>query len=359
MDGEQPTPVDIPQTPPSRNRTGLWVALGVGMVVILGLGFFLLNKNGDSDKSSGTAPSAAASQLYDVLGNAAKQPRLHVGMYRATYANKADADAKQNTGSIASSVSEVDTEAGKYRSVFAHNLLEEDKSFTIGRCLDGVTYNDIYNQPPGEGPPATSLKDVPSHLTLVPQGHLYKVTEPLTYIACPHLGILPSSPPLAVARLSDGVFPVTFTDAQAANWVKRVKQAALFNVSDEGMVEMGGRQLRKLSFTPKSDTGASSTLYNIFYETGEIERIKSEQPKAEWQYEFLTMNPLNTGSVGGFYLIDEQTKLPVYSELYSTNPDKKTGETRAAGHNIARTKQTYAFPSQLTLTLDTPLEFVE
>ncbi len=354
-------PLPTPAAPsPKRNRPLLWGIIGGALVIVAVLIFLVVGKKDSPDQSGSKASSADASQLYDMLGNAAGQPKIRVGMYRETYANKADADAKQNVGSVASSVSEVDTVAGKYRSVFAHNLLQDDKMFSVGRCIDNDTYNEAYNTTLNHEPRAASLDTIASHLTLAPQGHIYKVTEPLVFIPCPHLGLLPSSPPLAVSRLSDGVFPVTLTQQQATNWAAKVKAANLFDVKDEGMVEHDGKQLKKISFSPKNNSlTVNKSLYDTFYQTGEIDKIKREQPKAEWQYEFLSINPINTGSVGGFYLVDEKTKLPVYSELYGTNPDKKTGASRAAGKNIARTKQTYAFPGALTMDLSTPLEFLK
>ena len=88
-----------------------------------------------------------------------------------------------------------------------------------------------------------------------------------------------------------------------------------------------------------------------------IEKIQREQSKAEYQYEFISVGPVNTGSVGGFYLIDESTKLPVYSELYNTNPDKDDKDR--GRQNIARTKQTYAFGQPLALTLESQLEIIK
>jgi len=62
--------------------------------------------------------------------------------------------------------------------------------------------------------------------------------------------------------------------------------------------------------------------------------------------------------VGGFYLIDEKTNLPVYSELYGTNPDRAS-DVRPTAKAITRSKQNYSFPAELTITLDTPLEFTK
>lgn len=333
------------------------VAIVAAAIVAIGVvvgGILLLQRNSKPT----SAPQAAETQLYSALGNAAKQQTLRVGMYRETFANKADADTRQNIGKIDSSVAEVDIAASKYRSVFATNLLNDDNGFSVGRCIDGTTYNDYYQSPATKIQRASTLQDAATRLTLIPEGNLSKVTEALQFISCPHLGLLPGN--VVITRLSDGVFPVTLSSSQADSWVKKITETGLFTVKDEGVVERNGQKLRKLSFVPKKDElTICKQLYDIFYETAEIAKIKAEQPKAETAYEFQSINPLNSGGVGGFYLVDEAKNLPVYSELYGINPDKKLGETRTAEHNIARTKQTYAFPMQLSINLTTPLEFLE
>lgn len=329
----------------------------IAVILVIGVGVaLLLNLRNVNDERSGSGSSAEAT-LYSALANAAKQQKIRVSMYRETFATEADADARQNIGTVASSVSELDTDKG-YRSVYAHNLLQEDGLFSVGRCMDGTTYNDYYKSPAKHSARAKTLREAAERLTLMPDGNLFKVTQALTYIPCPHLGLLPASPPLAVARLSDGIFPVTFSDKQARNWQQKIQAAKLFAVKDEGLVERDGAQVRKISFVSRGDM-TNQRLYDIFYKSGEIAKIKSEQPKAEVDYEFQSINQNNIGGIGGYYLLDEQKNLPVYSELYGTNPDKNTAKSKAANRNIARTKQIYAYPAGLTLRLDTPLEFLE
>jgi hypothetical protein len=348
----------IQPTPPKRR---LMITVLVIVAVALLSGTILALTSGKKTKNgNNTAPqnnSSATTMFYSMLGNAAKQQKLRVAMYRETYANKADADAKHNIGVQTSSVSEVDTAAGKFRSVFVSSELQGTGKFNIGRCLDGITYQDDYTAHHLSFP--STLTEASTQLKLLPEGHLYQVTEPLVFITCPHLGILPSSEHIAFSRLSDGVFPVTLSDSEAAAWRQKVQAANLFTVTDEGTVTHDGKKLKKLSFTPKQIDGVNQQLYQIFADAGEITKIKSEHPTAEVDYEFLSINPFNSGSVGGFYLVDPQTNLPVYSELYGTNPDKQLGSSPSASKNIARTKQSYSYPDQLTIDINTPLEYLQ
>lgn len=336
---------------PNTSRKKLWWIIGGGMVIVLiaGVSLFMLLMQ----KGTYQSESATADLFYGVMENAAKRPLLKVSMYRETYANKADAATKQNIGSITSSVSEADNRTNKYRTVFAHNFLGDPKVFTFGRCIDGVEYDPIYS---GQSAP-TSLSAVVPYLDLAPKGLLHDHGTPAPVSPCINVGVYPAPTLLVAGRLSDGVIPVHLTDAQAKKWAAEVRGANLFTIKDEGKVQKDGKELRKISLTPNDEQKVSTRLYDIFYTAANIDAIKNN-PKALWRYQFASINPVNSGSVGGYYLIDEKAKLPVYSELYGTNPDKKINESEGAGRNIARTKQSYDFESRLTITTATPLEFL-
>ena len=342
------------------SRRNLYLIVGIVLVVAIGTAVIIAHLQKTPQSATVPSPPGPETKLYAALANAAKQKKLRVAMYRETFANQADANARRNVGNIASSLSEIDTGRGKYRSVFAHNILAPDHSFSVGRCIDGKTYDDLYSPPARRTDAPKTLQDAATRLSLLPDGNLYYVDIPAVNISCPHIGLMPASPPIAVARLSDGLMPVTFSGAEAAQWQKKLASARLFAVRDEGMVDHAGQKLHKFSFTPKGDgLKVNEKLYTIFYETGEIKKIKAEHPRAEVAYEFQSINPLNSGGIKGFYLIDDHTNLPVYSELAGINPDKTFGETEGAARNIARTKQTYSYPTQLTIDLATPLAYLE
>lgn len=330
------------------------IAAVLAVLLIAVVAIMALMTGGGAKPTKEGADNATARLFYDALGNAAKQQKLRVAMYRATYANRADADKKQNIGREASSVAEVDITAGKVRAVYATSVTHAPE-FAIGRCMDNTEYNDDYfvskqPRPTSLGAAADALKT---------NERLYKVTQNLVFVVCPSLGVMPSAAfDLASFRLSDGVFPVTLTDTQAHNWKTKLQDANLFTLKDEGVVEREGRQLRRISFSPTASDEINQRLYTIFSEAGEIEKIKREHPEAHWEYEFITVNPANTGSVSGFYLIDEKTKLPVYSEMNGINKDKENKE-KSARFNIARTKQAYTFGKPLSLEFASPLEILE
>lgn len=333
---------------------GIVAAVVAVLIVIIVVIMALMSGGGTKPTAnSDTSRNPAAILFYNTLSNAAKQSQIRVAMYRATYSSKADADAGKNIGTTASSVAELDLGITKWRSVFATNVADTP-NFAIGRCIDGTTYSDDYNAT--DTPPPTTLETAAE--VLKTNQHVHKTSVPI-FNPCPQVGVMiEASVDLASFRLSDGMFPVTITAAQAENWKNLAQKADLFTIKDEGMVEQNGRQLKKISFTPKDPINASSRLHEIFSEAGEIDKIQTEHPNAVYKYEFISMNPGNTGGVGGFYLIDEKSKLPVYSELYGTNSDRESSKS-SSRFNIARTKQTYDFGKPLSLTDQSPLEIIK
>jgi hypothetical protein len=352
----------MPQSLRFQRRRRMPAAVVVGLVVLSGgaAGCGASGGIGAPSPAEHSSPGVEES-FYATLANAAHQQRIRVAMYRETFATDADATARKDAGTISSSVSEVNTETGQFRSVFATNILRDD-GFSLGRCHDKTTYVDDYSV--SKARPQT-VAQAASRLKISPQGDLYRVGNNFTFTSCPHVGLMPGAANIAMSRLSDGLMPVTLTEPQAQNWARQLRAAELFTVTDEGTVDRDGVALHKYSFAPKNnDYAVNRKLFTIFHTTGEIERLQREYPNAELAYEFLSINPINSGGVGGFYLFDDARHLPVYSELYGTNPDKPKGQDpkaapgRAAFHNIARTKQTYAYPTAMTVELDTPLEFL-
>jgi hypothetical protein len=303
--------------------------------------------SGQSDPpAKAPSPSAdAAKVLYEALGNAARQPMIRVEMHRTTFATEEDAQTLKRATSESSTVSELDSEHGDYRSAYATRL-QGKPDFVVGRCVHDADYRDFLHRSK-----ATSLAQAESVLD-----RLQKASVALPFSPCPPAGLIAGAPPdLAMARLSDGVFPVTLTDAQAQSWVSEVSAADLFDVTDEGTVHADGRDLRKLRLTPKGSVeDTNRRLYEIFYKAGDIARLtrlKKRNPKVEFAYEFISIGVANHGNVLGHYLIDPETELPVSSELEGTGT---AGSASKSGW--ARTRQTYAFPKRLSLTASSAVE---
>lgn len=338
-------------------KFGKWLVPAIVVVVLLGAGLIFFAFGGDKkDKQdSSTSDPKVVTGFYDALAKGASQKNIRVAQYRTTYATKADLESKNDPGFIQSSIGELVN--NKYRSVYAQRMYDKT-DFSMERCMDGVSYWDGLGTAFGAQRPAPkSLAESNEYLK-----QMYRVTEAVQFTTCPYVGVMPGGAlDLAPARMSDGFMPVTLTDAQAANWKSKMQAANLFLIKDEGMVTHAGKQVRKYSLAPSGDAlTLNEQLYNIFYETGEIEKITREQPKAEWKYEFIGINAANNGGIKGYYLIDEQTGLPVFSELMGVGEDKvKDPASPVKKANLGYNKQSYAYPSAPTIELTTPLEIIE
>ncbi len=352
------SPVGPVYTPAGGNKLGKWLIPAVIIVVVLAaaLIFFALRggKDDSGEKTTSGDPKAVAG-FYDALANGAKQKNIRVAQYRTTYATKADLETKNDPGFIQSSIGELVN--NKYRGVYAQRPYDKTE-FDMERCIDGTAYWDGLVSAGGSGRPAPkNLTEANEYLK-----QMYRVTEAGSFSVCPYIGVRPGGIiDLAPARMSDGFMPVTLTDDQAANWKNKLQAANLFTIKDEGVVARSGKQLRKYSFEPRGDAMTiNDQLFNIFYETAEIEKIVREHPKAEWKYEFISINTAKNGGIKGYYLMDEQTGLPVYSELTGVGEDKqKAADQPVRKANLGFNKQTYQYPSAPTIELTTPLEILE
>lgn len=342
---------------PHNKKKPILIAVIIGLVLLIGGGLTFLfgaNKKDESPNTAKNDPKAVAT-LYDALEKGASQQNIRVAQYRTTYATKADLESKNDPGFIQSSIGELVN--NKYRSVYAQRMYDKTE-FRMERCMDDKAYIDGLGTAFGSQRPApTSLPAANEYLK-----QMYRATETFSVSTCPFIGVMSSGVlDLAPARMSDGLMPVTLTAAQAKNWKDKLKAANLFAVSDEGMVTRDGKQLRKFSFVPQGDASTiNSQLQDIFYETGEIEKIKREHPDAQWRYEFIPINISAHGGLKGYYLIDEQTGLPVFSELQGIGEDKDKSDGSAVKKaNLGVNKQTYAYPQASTIELTTPLEIIE
>jgi hypothetical protein len=344
--------------PSNGRKLGKWlIPVAISIVVLAAaLVFFAFqgNKKEGSKDTSSNDPKAVAG-FYDSLAKGASQQNIRVAQYRTTYATKADLEAKSDPGYVQSSIGELVN--NKYRGVYAQKPYDKTE-FDMERCIDGVAYWDGLVSAGGSGRPAPkNLTEANEYLK-----QMYRLTEAGAFAVCSSIGLRPGGVvDLAPSRMSDGFMPVTFSESQASNWKNKLQAADLFTIKDEGITEHNAKKLRKYSFEPRGDASTiNKQLYDIFYETGEIEKIMRDHPKAEWKYEFISINAINNGGIKGYYLVDEQTGLPVYSELIGVGEDKqKAPDQPVRKANLGFNKQTYQYPTGPTIELTTPLEILE
>lgn len=157
-----------------------------------------------------------------------------------------------------------------------------------------------------------------------------------------------------VGKFSDGVIPVGMTADQVKSWLGYFKARNLFTVKDEGKTEYKGKQVRKLSFTVNPERGNMG----LFYAVRDGDTSQTNGLNFNWEENFgmqIGADLANPPSMTGYYLVDEQTKLPVFSEFTSAVPQGK----QPAEVPSFKQKAEYTYPSQLTITNDTKLTILE
>lgn len=153
-----------------------------------------------------------------------------------------------------------------------------------------------------------------------------------------------------VGKFSDGIIPVGLTSAQANSWLGYLKDRGVFVVKDEGSTEYKGAKVRKLSFVlnEKLDNTA------LFYAVRDGDTGKPEGAGINWKTLYgmqLSQTPATPTGLQGFYLIDEKTKLPVYSEVNSTQlASKPPAQTEAYAQKVE-----YVYPDTLSITSTTTI----
>lgn len=157
-----------------------------------------------------------------------------------------------------------------------------------------------------------------------------------------------------VGQFSDGVIPVGMTAEQVTSWLNYLKARELFDVKDEGKADYKGKQVRKLSFTinPKRDN------MSLFYAVRDGDTGKTGGLNFNWEVNFgmqIGADLATPPGMTGYYLVDERTKLPVYSEFTSAVPEGKQPATVPS----FKQKAEYTYPDQLSITKDTKITILE
>lgn len=347
-----PTPPVNPDAQSPKRRWPRWSIVGVG--ILAGLTGFLLwfpRQEAAPQNRLEQPPNRAETAFYTMLGNAAHQQRLRVTMYHATYASRADAKAGRNPSTVHATISEIDTISKDYRNVYAFTF-KDSEIYEVGRCIGQRDFRN-FSDSAAEKP--RSLEAAVQKLSSLQEAAVVLPNNPCTHVGIASIAL--GQPTLAAARLSDGIMPVTISEAQAKKWKTALQQADLFAVKDDGMVTKDGRRLHKYSFISRAKRqDANSQLYKLFYEHAEIKKLQQASPRAEWVYEFINLGHVQSGTLGGYYLVDDTKQLPVYSELALTPTVDKEDANKAG---LVRSKQKYAYPEKLTIDPATPLEILQ
>lgn len=323
MESQNNSPTPSPEVSPiapKKSHAGLYIILGViGALIVIGggiAGFFMLigSSNGMS--------SSASTLFYDTLSNASQQTKVHFAAETTRYSSEADiktGDYQKYDQSLA----EFDTKTKQYSAVFT---TDDPVMPSNGRCVQnkeykvtGYLYKDFDTARAALNTPSTELE---------PQSAYSQ------YGACDYNDFGRNG------LLSDGVIPLGFTSAQSKDWLTALKAQNAFSVKDEGTAVYKGKTGRKVSFALNKGV----TCEDLYFAqqdgtTGTHGGLNANK----YLYEDTYFSSSNTTSLKGFYIIDEKTKLPMYSEMQTVAIPGLESDAIVA-------KQRYNFPTGLTMT---------
>lgn len=153
-----------------------------------------------------------------------------------------------------------------------------------------------------------------------------------------------------VGKFSDGIIPVGLSADQAASWLGYLKERGVLVAKDEGKTDYKGKTVRKISFTLAEKLDSSA----LFYAVRDGDTGKSEGSGIKWKTNFglqLSQNLETPTGLQGFYLIDEDTKLPMYSEVNSAQlASKPSAQLESYSQKVE-----YTYPDSLSLTSRTKI----
>jgi hypothetical protein len=299
-----------PTTPPqvsdlqAHNHKKRLILIVAGIVLLV-LGGLLWMLTRSTQPTAGDQPLSSSEKLLDeMLAAAAAKEKVHFN-----YAErKFDSLDARNKGTVASdfySVAEIDNTTGDFRAVYARRAGSSAAAYyDVGRCLEGEAFLS----------PAApySLKTVPAVIEALKQP----------------FGVAPASDSrqgdgcqltdeYRSARLTDGIIPIGLSQPQIEGWLQHLRGSKFIQVKDEGLATYRGKSVRKLRLDTNSVAGTGS-----FYQSAVVGaglQLTQEDGTGPGPDAYRLDDIPATDNISGFYLLDEATKLPVYSEFVSAS----------------------------------------
>lgn len=330
-----PVPVEPVAVPPVSSEPSkkpfykqVWFII---LASILGLVFVvwpLVSLAFNAVSGGGIGGSGAGQTFYDMVETAAQKSKVHYAYESEQPAGK-DADAV-----FVRSLAEYDAATKEYDTAY----ISENISARAERCVKGKEYMSLVNKNP----------DTLAEAEAAMRGEWKESTNRYP------LGVCDYKKTRYQGSFTDGILPVGLTAAQAKSMVDALKGKDAIAFKDEGSATYDGKKGKKISFEISKEKTGKSNRANIFFyafrdgatgETGSnVTDINGMRNNFETRYHATTPEP----ELKGYYIIDEKTKLPIYSELTTT----------AGGiPNFRPTTQlsVYGFPDALTMDHTTQL----
>jgi len=331
-DVQNQEPVDLQPTPKGMTaKTRNLILLGFGVVaIIIGVVVFMLViANKEQPKPISTTD--ATTLFYDMVVTASQKNKAALTYAVRDFDSKAQLDAHSPTQRLFS-MAELDSRTKEYRAVFADQIGSgETARYIVRRCVDAKTL-----EPDVTGTIQT-LEDMQNTI----KGP-FKESTGGTVNDCD------VADPRRLGRISDGIIPVGLTNQQANALKQALQESEFLVIGDGGVAVYQQKPVRKLELTSNSIAGTGSFFQSVKQSGLQLTTGSGDVGPDSYRFDDMA----TSDNVQGYFLVDEQTKLPVYSEftsvglLYSSKQGKQI-------------KQQYAYPDSLTITRDTPLTILE
>lgn len=319
------------QPKPLSRKAKIIIALCAVVALLLIVGPALLGSN---NKKSDTASS---SLFYDMVEKTSQQDKVRLTRHSLKYDSLADR-ANNKPSTDATSLSEFDYKTRKYSTVFLYT-----NRFTsgAGRCVESQPYQlSIRDYNVDTRADAEAVLKQPA----TPE------SDPEKFVVNP----CDIKRPGRYGEFLDGILPIGLSPGQASEMIQDIKRRNYVAVKDEGVSEYKGKKGKKISIHIGKEANGSEHKADAFYysfrdgTSGKVAGNGIDLAKVHEQFNSnFDIRP--AGGLKGFYIIDEQTKLPIYSEI-ETTADGLSEFTPQA------TKQHYEYPSMFKIKPDTPLE---
>lgn len=309
----------------------------VGALLLVSIVWAIISFMSKSSAPGTNGRHSAATQLFDdMLATAAAKKTVGLTYAELGYESRATFEAKQVKDRVYS-VAELDLSTKDYRAVYADELGSANLAYyMVRRCLGGQMYRSDAN--------ALAYRTVQDVKAALMQPFTVTVAESEAQ-DCSLTN--PNHP----GRLTDGVIPIGLDEQQTKGWLAALHADDFLQVEDKGMTTYGQKSVRKLQVTSSSIGGVGSFFTAAKNGTGlQLATDEGETGADSYRLDHMA----TSDNISGFYLIDEETKLPVYSEftaaaLLGDNNDK-------AGRVM---KHAYTYPEALTLDQTSTISTLE
>lgn len=314
--------VDIQKKKPFYKR--IWfivIASIVGLVFIVWpLVVLVINS-----LSGSSASVSAADTFYEMLETAGQKKKVHF-----LYETKRAASGEEKPLYVRS-LAELDGATKEYSVAF----ISDTTWVRAGRCVKGKEY-------------ATALKDPDTLMEAedVIKGKWTVSTDRFSASTCDY------KRSRYHGSVTDAILPHGATEAQVKGMIEGLKSRDAIAYKDEGIVTYDGKKARKISFElSKQKSGKSNADAGVFFFTfrdGASSKVGANFADLDGiseHFEDRLYQTSPTPELKGYYLIDEQERLPLFSEIATI------------GQGVAPTTYTnvYSFPDVLTMNEGTPL----